>query len=160
AENLILMNGIEYTGSSQLAITPGGVSGDVLGVDAVREFNALTDNYSAEYGKRAGAQVNVVTQSGSNAVHGTVFEFLRNSKLDARNYFSQGSTAPPLEQNQFGGALGGPLKKDRWFLFGNYEGYRQALTQSNVSIVPDAAARTGMVPNSSGVETAIPNPKL
>ena len=160
AENLILMNGIEYTGSSQLAITPGGVSGDLLGVDAVREFNALTDNYSAEYGKRAGAQVNVVTQSGSNTLHGTAFEFLRNSALDARNYFSQGPTAPPLEQNQFGGALGGPLKKDRWFLFGNYEGYRQALTQSSVSIVPDALARTGMVPNSSGVETAIPNPKL
>jgi len=147
SENLILMNGIEYTGSSQLAITPGGVSGDLLGVDAVREFNVLTDTYSAEYGKRAGAQVNVVTQSGSNAVHGTVFEFLRNSALDARNYFSTGPTAPPFEQNQFGGALGGPIKKDRWFLFGNYEGFRQALTQSNVSFVPDTQARTGSLPN-------------
>ena len=136
AENLILMNGIEYTGSSQLAITPGGVSGDLLGIDAVREFNVLTDTYSAEYGKRSGAQVNVVTQSGTNSVHGTVFEFLRNSALDARNYFSTGPTAPPFEQNQFGGALGGPIQKDKWFLFGNYEGFRQALTQSNVSFVP------------------------
>ena len=88
-ENLFLLNGIEYTGSSQLAITPGGVSGELLGIDAVREFNVLTDTYSAEYGKRAGAQVSVVTQSGSNALHGSVFEFLRNSALDARNYFAQ-----------------------------------------------------------------------
>ena len=158
AENLILMNGIEYTGSSQLAITPGGVSGDLLGIDAVREFNVLTDTYSAEYGKRDGAQVNVVTQSGSNDLHGTVFEFLRNSALDARNYFAQGAT--PFEQNQFGGALGGPLKKDRWFLFGNYEGFRQALTQSNVSIVPDAQARLGNLPNSSGVETPVAGPAV
>ena len=149
AENLILMNGIEYTGSSQLAITPGGVSGDLLGIDAVREFNVLTDTYSAEYGKRDGAQVNVVTQSGSNALHGTVFEFLRNSALDARNYFSTGPTAPPFEQNQFGGALGGPIEKDKWFLFGNYEAFRQALTQSNVSFVPDTQARTGSLPNSA-----------
>jgi hypothetical protein len=147
AENLILMNGIEYTGSSQLAITPGGVSGELLGIDAVREFNVLTDTYPAEYGKRDGAQVNVVTQSGSNNLHGTLFEFLRNSALDARNYFAQGPT--PYEQNQFGGSLGGPLKKDRWFLFGNYEGFRQALTQSNVSIVPDANARMGILPGST-----------
>ena len=70
---------IEYTGSSQLAVSPGGVSGELLGIDAVREFNVLTDTYGAEYGKRAGAQVSVVTQSGSNALHGTLFEFLRNS---------------------------------------------------------------------------------
>jgi hypothetical protein len=160
AENLVLMNGIEYTGSSQLAITPGGVSGDLLGIDAVREFNVLTDTYGAEYGKRSGAQVDVVTQSGSNSLHGTLFEFLRNSAVDARNYFSQGPTAPPFEQNQFGGALGGPLKKDRWFLFGNYEGFRQALTQSSVSIVPDALARTGSVPNSAGVETHVAGPPV
>jgi hypothetical protein len=146
-ENLFLLNGIEYTGSSQLAITPGGVSGELLGIDAVREFNVLTNNYSAEYGKRAGAQVSVVTQSGTNTLHGTVFEFLRNSALDARNYFTQGTTTPPFEQNQFGGALGGPLQKNRWFLFGNYEGFRQALTQSSVSVVPDQLVRTGEVPN-------------
>ena len=109
AENLILMNGIEYTGSSQLAITPGGVSGDLLGIDAVREFNVFTDTYSAGYGKRDGAQVNVVTQSGTNDLHGTVFEFLRNSALDARNYFAQGAT--PFEQNQFGGSLGRASQK-------------------------------------------------
>ena len=150
AENIVLLNGIEYTGSSQLAITPGGVSGELLGIDAVREFNVLTDTYGAEYGKRAGAQVSVVTQSGTNALHGSLFEFLRNSALDARNFFDQGNT-PPFRQNQFGGALGGPLKKNRAFLFGNYEGFRQALAVSNVSVVPDAQARQGLLPNAAGV---------
>ena len=96
-DNLFLLNGIEYTGASQLAVTPGGASGELLGIDAVREFNVLTDTYGAEYGKRAGAQVSVVTQSGSNVLHGTVFEFLRNSALDARNFFDQAlrSALPP-----------------------------------------------------------------
>ena len=117
-DNLVLLNGIEYTGSSQLAITPGGVSGYLLGIDAVREFNVQTDTYGAEYGKRSGAQVSVVTQSGTNALHGTLFEFLRNSAVDSRSVFAQTSFAPPFRQNQFGGALGGPLKKNRLFLFG------------------------------------------
>ncbi len=144
-ENVFLLNGVEYTGASQLAVTPGGVSGQLLGIDAVREFNVLTDSYSAEYGKRAGGQVTVVTQSGSNAVHGSVFEFLRNSALDARNFFDQ-SFVPPFRRNQFGASLGGPLKKDRLFLFGNYEGFRQVLAVSNVSVVPDADARMGILP--------------
>src|SRR5579884_301980 len=148
SENLFLLNGIEYTGSSQLAITPGGVSGELLGIDAVREFNVLTDTYGAEYGKRAGAQVSVVTQSGGNAVHGSLFEFLRNSDLDARNFFDQGFV-PPFRRNQFGGALGGPLKKDKLFLFGNYEGFRQALALTSVSVVPDDQARQGLLPNTN-----------
>jgi hypothetical protein len=156
SENLFLMNGVEYTGTSQLAITPGGVSGDLLGIDAVREFNVLTDTYGAEYGKRAGGQVSVVTQSGTNAVHGSVFEFLRNSALDARNFFDQGNV-PPFRRNQFGGALGGPIKKDRLFLFGNYEGFRQSLAVSNVSVVPDAQARQGLLPNAAGVPTPVTN---
>ncbi|HME00775.1 MAG TPA: carboxypeptidase-like regulatory domain-containing protein [Terriglobia bacterium] len=156
AENLFVLNGIEYTGSSQLAITPGGVSGELLGIDAVREFNVLTDTYPAEYGKRAGAQVSAVTQSGTNALHGSMYEFLRNSALDARNFFAQGSI-PPFHQNQFGGAAGGPLRKDRLFLFGNYEGFRQALALSNVSVVPDQEARQGFLPNASGVETKVTN---
>jgi hypothetical protein len=149
-DNLFLLNGIEYTGSSQLAVTPGGVSGELLGIDAVREFNVLTDTYGAAYGKRAGAQVSVVTQSGGNALHGSLFEFLRNSKLDARNFFDQNSV-PPFRRNQFGGALGGPLKKDRLFLFGNYEGFRQALAISSVSIVPDPLARQGLLPSGAPV---------
>ncbi len=147
-DNLFLMNGIEYTGSSQLAITPGGVSGELLGIDAIREFNVLTDSYSAEYGKRSGAQVIAVTQSGTNSLHGSAFEFIRNSALDAKNYFDQGSI-PPFRRNQFGGALGGPLKKNRLFLFGNYEGFRQALALSNVSVVPDSLVRSGQIPSAT-----------
>jgi hypothetical protein len=156
-DNVVLLNGIEYTGSSQLAITPGGVSGQLLGIDAVREFNVLADAYSAEYGKRAGAQVTVVTQSGTNELHGSVFEFLRNSALDARNFFDQGPV-PPFRRNQFGGSLGGPLRKDRLFLFGNYEGFRQVLALSNVSIVPDDAARAAAVPAMRKYMTLWPEP--
>ncbi len=156
SDNLFLLNGIEYTGASQLAVTPGGVSGELLGIDAIREFNVLTDTYPAEYGKRSGAQVMVVTQSGTNVVHGSLFEFLRNSAMDARNFFDQGS-APPFRRNQFGGALGGPLKKNRLFLFGNYEGFRQALAVSNVSVVPDSQARQGLLPNAAGVYTPVAN---
>ena len=149
-DNLFVLNGIEYTGSSQLAVTPGGASGELLGIDAVREFNLQTDTYGAEYGKRSGAQVQIVTQSGTNQLHGTLFEFLRNSALDAPGIFDQG-TVPPFRRNQFGGSLGGPLKKDRWFLFGNYEGFRQSLAVSSASIVPDANARQGLLPNGTPV---------
>jgi hypothetical protein len=159
ADNLVLLNGIEYTGSSQLAITPGGVSGYLLGIDAVREFNVQTDTYGAEYGKRSGAQVTVVTQSGTNALHGTLFEFLRNSDFDSRSIFAQTSFVPPFRQNQFGAALGGPLKRNRLFLFGNYEGFRQVETQSSVSVVPDAQVRQGSFPNSSGVYVPVANLK-
>ena len=155
SENLFLLDGIEYTGSSQLAVTPGGVSGQLLGIEGVREFNVLTDTYSAEYGKRAGAQVSVVMLSGTNALHGSVFEFLRNSAFDARNVLSQTSSVPPFRQNQFGGALGGPLKKDHLFLFGNYEGFRQALALDSISVVPDAQARQGLLPNALGVYTPV-----
>src|SRR3989454_10916962 len=150
-ENLFLLNGIEYSGSSVQSNTPGGVSGQLLGIDAIREFNLVSDTYSAQYGKRAGAQVNIVTQSGTNQIHGTAFEFLRNSALDARNFFDvQNAPAPtpvpPFKRNQFGGALGGPLRKDKTFLFGNYEGFRQRLAISDVTTVPDGNARKGVLP--------------
>src|SRR5450755_1398285 len=131
ADNVVLLNGVEYMGSSQLAVSPGGGSGDLLGIDATREFNVLASGYGAEYGKREGAQITVVTQSGTNALHGAVYEFIRNSALDGRNYFDQGSI-PPFQQNQFGGSVGGPLKKNRLFLFGNYEGFRQHKSVSSV----------------------------
>jgi hypothetical protein len=154
AENLFLLNGIEYAGTSQLAVTPGGVSGELLGVDAVREFNALTDTYGAEYGKRAGAQVSVVTQSGTNALHGTLFEFFRNSALDAPNFFA--APAAFLRRNQFGAALGGPLKKNVLFLFGNWEELRWAQsTTTPESVVPDLSARQGLLPNAAGVPTPV-----
>src|SRR5208282_4532592 len=89
-------------------------------------------------------------------LHGSLFEFLRNSAMDARNFFDQASV-PPFRRNQFGGALGGPLRKNRLFLFGNYEGFRQALAVSNVAVVPDAQARLGLLPNTAGVYTKVAN---
>jgi hypothetical protein len=148
-ENLFLLNGVEYTSASEINLTPGGASGELLGVDAVREFNVLSDNYGAQYGKRSGAQVDIVTTSGSNDLHGTAYEFLRNSALDARNFFDQGSI-PQFERNEFGGALGGPIQKNKTFIFGNYEGFRQDLGLSDVTLVPDDNARLGLLPGSNG----------
>ncbi len=148
-ESIFLLNGIEYTSASQINLTPGGASGQLLGVDAVREFNVLTDFYGAEYGKRPGAQVNIVSSSGSNQVHGTVYEFLRNSDLDARNFFDQKNIAP-FKRNEFGGALGGPIQRDKTFIFGNYEGFRQRLGLSDATLVPDNCARKGYLSNASG----------
>ncbi len=149
-QNLFLLNGIEYTGAAENNMQPGGVSGQLLGVDAVREFNLLTDAYGAEYGKHPGGQVTIVTQGGSNNWHGSVFEYVRNNVFDAPNFFDPGS-APPFRRNQFGGALGGPVRKDKTFFFANYEGFRQSLHQTSVAFVPDAAARSGaFVPLGSG----------
>ncbi|HVJ09219.1 MAG TPA: carboxypeptidase-like regulatory domain-containing protein [Acidisarcina sp.] len=143
-ENIFLLNGIEYTGASLINVTPGGTSGQLLGVDGIREFNVVTDSYGAEYGKRPGAQISIVTAPGTNKLHGSAFEFLRNSALDARNYFDHGSI-PNFQRNQFGGSLGGPLRTNKLFLFGNYEGFRQNLGLSNVTLVPDNAARAAAV---------------
>ena len=150
-DNLFLLNGIEYTGASLINVTPGGTSGELLGVDAVREFNVVSDTYGASYGKRDGAQISIVTTSGTNKLHGTGFEFLRNSALDSRNYFDQ-ARIPEFQRNQFGGSLGGPVRKDKLFLFGNYEGFRQNWGLSDVTLVPDNEARQGYVPNAAGVE--------
>ena len=154
-QNLFLLNGVEFTGAAENNMQPGGTSQELLGVDAVREFNVLRDSYSAEYGKRPGAQVLIVTQSGGNQLHGSAFEFLRNSALDARNYFN-GDSIPSFQRNQFGGALGGPLQKDKTFAFGNYEGFRQHLHQAGVALVPDANARNGYLP--CKLVTPAPNP--
>jgi hypothetical protein len=143
-ENLYLLNGVEYTSASEINNTPGGVSGQLLGVDAVREFAVVKDSYGAEYGKRPGAQVTIVTASGTNQLHGNLYDFLRNSALDARNFFDQG-TIPEFQRNVFGASLGGPLRKDKTFLFGNYEGFRQNLGLSDLSLVPDALSRASAV---------------
>jgi hypothetical protein len=136
-QNLFLLNGVEYTGAAENNMQPGGASQQLLGVDAVREFNVLRDSYGAEYGKRPGAQVSIVTESGTNQFHGNVFEFLRNNALDAPNYFDQG--APPrFQRSQFGASAGGPLRKGNTFLFGNYEGFRESLDQTAITDVPDA----------------------
>jgi hypothetical protein len=140
-ENLYLLNGVEFTGASEINNTPGGVSGQLLGVDAVREFAVVKDAYGAAYGKRPGAQISIVTASGSDQLHGDAYGFLRNSALDARNFFDYGAI-PEFERNVFGGSLGGPVKKNKTFLFANYEGFRQTLGLSDLTLVPDATSRS------------------
>jgi Carboxypeptidase regulatory-like domain len=144
-QNLFLLNGVEFTGAAENNMQPGGTSQQLLGVDAVREFNMLADSYGVEYGKRPGAQVLIVTQSGTNQVHGSLYEFLRNNALDARNFFD-GASAPGFVRNQFGGSLGAPIRKNKTFVFANYEGFRQHLHQTGVDLVPDAEARIGYLP--------------
>jgi hypothetical protein len=136
-QNLFLLNGVEFTGAAENNMTPGGASGQLLGVDAVREFNVLRDTYGAEYGKHPGAQVSIVTASGTNQFHGSVFEFMRNNALDAANYFDVDGP-PRFQRNQFGASAGGPLAKSKTFIFGNYEGFRENLDQTAVTDVPDA----------------------
>jgi len=145
-QNIFLLNGVEYTGAAENNMTPGGASGMLLGVDAVREFNVQRDSYSAEFGKRPGGQVVIVTQSGGNQWHGSVFEFLRNNALDAKNFFDQGS-APPFQRNQFGVSSGGAIQKNKTFVFGNYEGFRQHLHQTSAAFVPDLQSRADAVAN-------------
>ena len=143
-DNLFLLNGIEYTGASLINNTPGGTSGQLLGIDGIREFNVVTDTYSAAYGKRDGAQISIVTTGGTNQLHGSVYEFIRNSFFDARNYFD-GPRIPEFQRNNFGASLGGPIRKNKLFLFANYEGYRQNLGESLVTLVPDATSRAHAV---------------
>jgi len=144
-QNFFLLNGVEFTGAAENNMQPGGVSQQLLGVDAVREFNVLRDSYGAEYGKHPGGQVLIVTQSGSNQLHGSIYEFLRNNAFDARNFFD-GASTPGFTRNQFGGSIGAPIRKDQTFFFANYEGLRQHLHQTGVDLVPDHEARQGYLP--------------
>jgi len=112
--------------------------------DAIQEFKILTHSYSAEYGRNAGSVVNVVTKSGTNEWHGAAWEFNRNDGLNSRNFFSPASQPkPPLKQNQFGASLGGPLQKDKVFVFGYYEGFRNDSGITQTLIVPTADQRNG-----------------
>ncbi len=156
-QNIFLLNGVEFTGAAENNMTPGGPSGMLLGVDGVREFNVQRDSYGAEFGKHPGGQVIIVTQSGSNTWHGALYEFVRNNALDAANYFDQGS-APPFQRNQFGASSGGAIVKDKTFLFGNYEGFRQDLNQTSVAFVPGLAARAAAAPSVQPLLNLWPTP--
>src|SRR6516225_5964830 len=132
---------------------PGSVIGGNLGVDAIQEFSVLTGNYSAEYGRTSGGVVNAISKSGTNAFHGDAYEFFRNAKLDATDFFvnASGQPKPPYKRNQFGAAAGGPIRKDRTFIFGDYEGVRQSQGFPVTSIVPSDAARQGNLANGTHV---------
>lgn len=110
--------------------------------DAVQEFDLTTGNMSAIYGDAIGAVVNVVTKSGTNDIHGDIFEFLRNDALDSRNWFA--TSVGPLKQNQFGGSIGGPILKNRLFYFGSYQGTRiSSVVNGQIAFVPNAVERAG-----------------
>ncbi len=114
-------------------------------VEAIKEFKIQTNLFSAEQGRNPGGQVDVVTKSGGNELHGAVYEFLRNNALDANNFFSNraGQRRPPFKQNQFGGAIGGPIIKSRTFFFGDYDGFRQRQGRVFVNTVPTLKMRQG-----------------
>jgi hypothetical protein len=114
-------------------------------VEAIKEFKVQTNLYSADQGRNPGGQINVVTKSGSNSVNGTVYEFVRNAKFDANNFFANraGQEKPPFEQNQFGGAIGGPIVANKTFFFADYDGFRQELGRVFVNTVPTQKMRQG-----------------
>jgi hypothetical protein len=148
-ENNYRVNGIsinDYTNGS-----PGSVIGANLGTDAIQEFSVLTTNYTAEYGRSSGAIINSITKSGTNEFHGTLFGFLRNASLDAKNYFDPKNRAiPPFQRYQYGGAIGGPIVKDKTFFFGAYEGVQQQRSNTTPVTVPSLQARSGTFCASAG----------
>lgn len=127
--------------------SPGNVIGVVLGVDSIQEFTVLTGGFPAEYGRATGGVVNAITRSGTNQFHGTVFEFLRNSALDANDQFSRAANKakPPFHRNQFGAAAGAPIIKDRLFVFADYEGLRQTKGIPQSSTVFSDAVHNGFI---------------
>src|ERR1051325_184880 len=112
-------------------------------VDSVREFKYTTGNYDAEFAQAGGAVIQVETRSGTNAYHGSLFEFLQNSEMNARNAFSEPNGPPPLRWNQFGGSLGGPIKRNKLFAFGDYQGTRRRTGASVLTTVPTQEVRNG-----------------
>jgi Carboxypeptidase regulatory-like domain len=141
-ENAYILDGVSINDYANGA--PGSVLGDNLGIDAVQQVAVLGSNYPAEYGRTSGGVISVETAKGSDAFHGSVYEFLRNSALDARNFFDP-AKIPGFKRNQFGGSGGFPIKKGRTFIFGDYEGLRQSLGVTTVDTVPSPAARSGLL---------------
>src|SRR6266852_1451822 len=139
--NVFLVDGLVV--NDQANASPGSGLNVNLGVEAVREFRGFTDEYTAEYGRSTGGVVTAVYKSGTNEFHGTLFEFLRNSALDARNTFD--AKKPPFRRNQFGGSAGGPIVKNKTFIFGDYEELREVKGLAHLSFTLSPNARNGMV---------------
>lgn len=161
--NVFYMDGIAVESFAQK--TPTGVSGNFLGSEGVREFKVDSNAYSAEYGRGSGGIFNITTKSGTNNFHGSAFEYLRNDNLDATQWESNkfGAAKPDFKRNQFGGSLGGPIKRDKTFFFGAYEGYRQREGRTQTSRTFSDQLRAGFIPNNAGVFPSAPvaiNPKV
>ncbi len=153
-QNSYLLDGININDYSNAG--PGSILGGNLGVDAIQEFNVITTNSMVQYGRTSGGVISAITKSGTNDFHGSAYEFLRNSALDAKNYFDNVGAIPAFRQNQFGASAGGPIKKNNTFIFGDYEGIRQTLGLTNRQFVPTAAARAGHLADGS---TITPDPQ-
>ena len=142
--NQFSIDGVDATRVDQPYMSNGYERGARLltgSLDTIAEFRVQTSNYQAEYGRSSGSNINIVTKSGSNQIHGTLFEFFRNSALDARNFFAPPKVKPPFRFNDFGGNLGGPIAKNKTFYFVNYEGSRQRIGISGAGTVPSALMR-------------------
>src|SRR5262247_414012 len=139
--------------------TPGSVAGVLLGVEGVLEFQVLTNAYSAEFGRSAGGVINAVTRSGQNRFTGSLFEFHRNSAFDAKNFFDPADKEiPAFKRNQFGGAVGGPIRKDKTFFFAAYESLIERLGVTGVSTMPDENARKGLLQAADSLGNPLFNP--
>jgi hypothetical protein len=140
-----------------------GGTNSLVSVDAMEEFRIQTSTYAPEFGRMPGGQISIVTRSGTNGLHGAAFDYLRNDVLDANNWFNGYTNNPPLpkaeeRQNDFGGTLGGPIVKDRTFFFFSYEGLRLRLPETQLTTVPDLAARTNALPAVQSFLNAYPIP--
>ena len=161
-QNNFRLDGVSINDFNNAA--PGSVLGGDMGVDAVQEFSVLTSNVSAEYGRTSGGVINAITKSGTNQFHGGVYEFLRNDHLDAANFFENagGVKKASFRQNQFGVAAGGPIRKDKLFVFGDYEGLRRSKGIPVSVTVPSRAARGiapgGTTPSQVAVVNGAPLP--
>jgi carboxypeptidase family protein/TonB-dependent receptor-like protein len=139
--NSYLLDGANMRGYAGTATVSAAET--TLGVETIQEFRVVTNAYSADYGRAMGGVISLVTKSGTNAVHGSGFEFFRDSAMDARNYFDRGADPPPFTRNQFGASFGGPIRKNRVFFFGGVERLQEDLGVTTTSFVPSDAARSG-----------------
>jgi hypothetical protein len=165
-QNAIRYDGVE--GSAIIDSAPGNLNGEIptpfklqASLENVQEFRVESNNYPAEYGTGTGGQVNVITKSGGNTVHGSAFEYVRSDRFDAPNYFdtAAGLSKSPLKQHQYGGSLGGPVLKDRAFFFGSYEGYRLDAGYNIVEAVPSPAAWANAVPAIAALRPGFLDPR-
>jgi hypothetical protein len=130
--------------------SPAGASGLFLGLNEFSEVRILTQTFDAEYGRNGGGVIDVVTKSGTNNFHGSLFELHRDAALDSKNYFDQANAPiPPFVRNQFGVGVGGPLVRDHTFFYVNYEGFREVQASTAIATVPDALAHHGLLPSAS-----------
>jgi hypothetical protein len=155
SQNAFRLDGIYINDATSSA--PASASGRLLGLESIEELHLVSSAFDAEYGRAGGAVLTAVSKSGSNQWHGSAYEFLRNSALDAKNFFDPaGEKIPPLHKSQFGGLISGPLRQNRVFFLANYEGIRATTSQTMSAVTPTKAARQGQLPGG----TVVVNPAV